>query len=48
MQRLMADNVGRTRWSARDPLVPLWQIRSDSMKADEGVARRSGGLPHKT
>jgi len=38
--------VGQTPWSARDPLVPLFELSSDSHQADGGVRRRPGGLPH--
>ena len=43
--------VGRTPWSARDPLVPLFpvtaQVLASAKKADEGVGRGPGGPPHR-
>src|SRR4051794_26401081 len=39
--------VGQTPWSARDPLVPLFELSSDSHRADEGVGLQTrGSAPH--
>ena len=35
--------VGQTPWSARDPLVPLFEPSSDSHQADEGVGLQTRG-----
>ena len=39
------DLVGRTPRSARDPLVPLFELSADSHQADEGVGRGPGVRP---
>jgi hypothetical protein len=39
---------GRTPWSARVPLDPLFGRRRFPDQADEGVARGPGGPPHLT
>src|SRR4051794_39333237 len=40
--------VGQTPWSARDPLVPLFELSSDSHQADEGVGLQTrGSAPHR-
>jgi hypothetical protein len=40
------DQVGRTPWSARVPLDPLFAARSHSQLADVGVGCGPGGPPH--
>jgi hypothetical protein len=38
--------VGRTPWSARVPLDPLFGVRPHFQPADEGVGCGPGGPPH--
>jgi hypothetical protein len=40
----MTELVGRTPWSARDPLVPPALTKSE--KADRGFGRGPGGPPY--
>jgi WD40 repeat protein len=42
----LTETVGRTPWSARDPLVPLPEPGTAPHQADQGVGRGPGGPPH--
>ena len=48
--RSIAEMVGRTPWSARDPLVALFanegSVTQRAGQADWGVGRGPGGPPH--
>jgi hypothetical protein len=44
--KVMKTKVGRTPWSARVPLDPLFGRRRFSQQADEGVGCGPGGPPH--